>query len=265
MRAKQHIVPYVIIIILSLIFTSFQWVSAQGGNAVFRTDPPTLQIGEGQVETVKIILENAQGVYGVDYQLTFDPNVVEVVDSDPDRDGIQMIPGDFIKPDFIVINLADNAAGTLHYVAAQVNPTPPAVGTGVILLVQFRGKILGGQSNLTITSAQIADQHGNKMPNEDQSGDLVIVPPKPPTPTLSLAVTPSFTPTVELITALIETPTSSSTVQNDPSSNTPENINSDRVYTAIIYAGFGGAILLIILSMRMLISKRKKTKKERSG
>jgi CheY-specific phosphatase CheX len=62
---------------------------------VFRTDPPTLQIGEGQVETVKIILENAQGVYGVDYQLTFDPNVVEVVFLEPV--GNEKVQYDFVS------------------------------------------------------------------------------------------------------------------------------------------------------------------------
>jgi hypothetical protein len=260
MRFKQNFAQHLIVIV-SIFFISFQGVSAQGGDAVFRTDPTTLQIGEGQIETVKVILENAQGIYGIDYQATFDPNVVEVVDADPEREGVQMTPGDFIKPDFIVINLADNEAGTLQYVAAQVNPTPPATGTGVVLLIQFRGKTLGGQSDLTITSAQIADQRGNKMPNEDQSGDLIVVPPKPPTPTITLLVTPSFTPTIELLTPQIQGTVSP--IQKDPPTQIPYDVYSDRIYTMITYLGFGGAILLIILAGWKLRSKQKNPNKER--
>lgn len=261
MRTKKYVLLFLIVIILSIFLTSFKSVSAQSGDAVFRTDPPTLQIGQGQVETVKIILENAQGIYGIDYQAAFDPNVVEVVDADPERDGVQMTPGDFIKPDFIVINLVDNEAGTLQYVAAQVNPTPPATGTGVVLLIQFRGKILGGQSDLRITSAQIADQRGNKLPNEDQSGDLVVVPPKPLTPTLAIMVTPSFTPTIEFLTPQIQGTVSP--IQKDLPTQIPYGVYSDRIYTLITYLGFGGAILLIILAGWKLRSKQKKSNKER--
>ncbi len=262
MPLKRSIVLSLIVIV-SIFFTPFQWVSAQGGDAVFRVDPIALQVGQGQVETLKIILENAKGVYGVDYQATFDPNIVEIVDADPVREGVQMISGDFIKADFVVINLADNKAGTLHYVAAQVNPTPPATGSGVVLLIQFRGKVLGGQSDLTVTSVQIADQRGNKMPNVFKGGNINVVTPKPPTPTAIPEITPVL-PTVEsLLTPQI--PNTGPTIQQDPAQKIPYSVYSDRIYVIIAYLGFGGAILLMILAVWLLVSKRRKAKKERSN
>jgi hypothetical protein len=261
MRTNKYVFLFLIVIIVSIFFTSFKSVSAQSGDAVFRTDPPTLQIGQGQVETIKIILENAQGIYGIDYQATFDPDVVEIVDADPDREGVQMIPGDFIKPDFVVLNTADNKAGTLQYVAAQVNPTPPATGTGVVLLIQFRGKALGGKSDLTITSVQIADQRGNKMPNIDKSGKLIVVLPKPPTPTVIPTNTP-FLPITGLMTPQIQS--SNSLIKQSSPSKIPYSVYSDRIYNMIAYLAFGIAILLIIVAGWMLRSKKKNSNKESS-
>jgi hypothetical protein len=167
-----------------------QPVWAQGGPAIVRPEPKLLNVGQGQVETLEILLENAQDVYGIDVRASFDPAVVEVVDADPSRDGIQMTPGSFVKPDFMVRNVADNEAGTLQYVITQVNPSEPVTGTGVILSVQFRGKVLGQQSELTIGFVEIADRRGVKLSVQGQNGALAVVQPKPPTP----APVPSATP-----------------------------------------------------------------------
>ena len=52
---------------------------AQTDTAILRFDPPTLEVGDGQVEQVNIILENAHDVYGIDVRAEFDPAVVQVV------------------------------------------------------------------------------------------------------------------------------------------------------------------------------------------
>jgi len=135
---------------------------AQEGKALVRTEPAVLEVGKGQIETLQILLVNAQNVYGIDLQAGFDPAVVEVVDADPDQAGIQMTPGSFLKPDFVVRNVADNQAGALHYVVTQLNPTPPANGEGVILSIQFLGKATGIETALTILSVQIADRRGGQ-------------------------------------------------------------------------------------------------------
>jgi hypothetical protein len=140
------------------------------------------------------VLENAQEVYGIEVKASFDPAVVEVVDADPDKEGIQMVPGEFLKPDFLVRNTSDNQAGTLHYVITQVNPTPPVNGTGVVLSIQFLGKALGQQSGFTIDFVDIVDRRGAKLSVEPQDGALAIVPPKPPTPTPLPTASPVPTP-----------------------------------------------------------------------
>jgi hypothetical protein len=166
-----------------LITSGLQAGNAQAGEALLRTDPARLEIGAGQVETLRIQLVNAQAVYGIDFQAAFNPAAVEVVDADAARSGVQMEAGMFPKPDFMVRNIVDNTNGTLGYVVTQINPTPPASGTGIVLSIQFRGKVQGRFSKLTFTSAVIADRHGIKQPITTQEADLVVVPHQSSVPT----------------------------------------------------------------------------------
>jgi hypothetical protein len=145
--------------------------SAQETLAVVRPDPLVLEIGEGQAGALDIVLENAQDVYAIDVRASFDPDVLEVVDADPNRDGVQMVPGAFLKPDFLVRNVADNQAGTLWYALTQVNPSLPATGTGVLFSVRLRGKT-AGRSQLKIGFVEMANRRGGLLAVQPQDGTI---------------------------------------------------------------------------------------------
>lgn len=228
-------------------------MAAQGDTAVVRPEPPILNIGQGQVETVHIILENAHDVYGIDVRASFDPAVVEVVDADPARDGIQLIPGTFVQPDFLVRNVADNQAGTLMYVTTQVNPTPPANGTGVVFSVQFRGKVLGKQSELKIDSVAIADRRGVKLSVQPQSGVLAVVQPKPPTATpVRTATTAPVSPTVPRAAATRVAATGTSVPANAGAPSGPAAPVSDTWLILIAGAGLLGTVILLTVALLVL-------------
>jgi len=246
---------------------------AQG--TVVRPDPTVLEIGQGQVETVNIILENAQDVYAIDVQASFDPAAVEVVDADAGRDGVQMIPGDFVKPDFAVRNTADNAAGTLQYVITQVNPTEPVSGTGTVFSIQLRGKVLGAQSELKIDSVQIANRRGVKLSVQPQDGTLTVVPPKPETPTPVPAPTTASTTepqaavtSAEAIGTAIPTPTpvvvdSPTPVPASQPAAVGDASSDDSRLLMIAVGGLGGTILLLIILFFVL--RRRRTSSPSSG
>lgn len=158
-------------------------IRAQGNTAIIRLDPNNLTVGQGQVEEVRLVVENGSDIYGIDVRAAFDPAVLEIVDADPAKDGVQMISGEFIKPDFVVRNEADNTAGTLQYVVTQVNPTPPANGSGVVLKIKMRGKKQEASSPFTFTFLEMANGRGLKLPIEPQSGTIQGVAPKPETAT----------------------------------------------------------------------------------
>ena len=105
--------------------------AAQGQNAVVRLTRLSSRSLWARWPRCRLVLADAQNAYGIDVRATFDPQVVEVVDADPAKDGIQLSPGTFPQPDFVARNVADNQAGTLRYAITQVNPTQPVSGTGV--------------------------------------------------------------------------------------------------------------------------------------
>ena len=146
-----------------------------------RTDPTVVAVAAGQTATVQFVLADAQNAYGIDVHATFDPEVVEVMDADPGADGVQMTPGDFLRPDFVVRNVADNEKGTLRYALTQVNPTQPVTGTGVIFTVQFRGKATG-ETALTLAPVEMADRQGQLLPATVAGGTIQVVADQAPTP-----------------------------------------------------------------------------------
>jgi hypothetical protein len=170
-------------------------LQAQTAPATLRITPATLEIGEGQIETLTLVLENAQGAYGIDVRGRFDPKVVEIVPAEPNA---PLRAGGFIKPDFVALNAFNNVSGTFGWAATQVNPTGAVTGTGPILTIQFRGKTRGASAAIDFSSVELADRRGNVLPVTRQAGTVSVVAPKAivagATPTLAAVATSVLTP-----------------------------------------------------------------------
>jgi hypothetical protein len=279
----HRFLAWIMILVMSL---GLQAGKLQDGEALVYTDPVRLEISAGQVRILHILLVNAEAIYGIDLQATFDPAVVEVMDANSKQAGIQMTSGEFLKPDFVVRNLADNQAGTLRYVVTQLKPTPPANGKGIILSIQFRGKLAGHSTPLTFASAVVADRHGVKQTVKTQGAELVIVRPRSPTPTPTQPVSPNPVPAVPTWSAPSLTPIRSQpTAQPSPTATqdapatlpgvdttrnnkawVPETgtVISDRILTYLRVGGFSGALLLSGLLVWLLWAKRRKARAART-
>ncbi len=261
---SHHLLNWIVILVLGL---GLQAGVSRTGEAQVYADPARLEIVAGQVRALHILLGNADNIYGIDLQASFDPGVVEVVDADPKQAGIQMGSGAFLKPDFTVRNLADNQTGTLRYVITQLKPTAPASGKGMLLSIQFRGKVAGSSSKLTITSAVIADQHGNKQTPKTQGADLVVVHPNSPTltptkltsaelvPAVPTWVVPSLTPARPKATAQ-PSPSATPTVPTaraglDPARNNKAWVPGSgpaAADQALLYIGMGVILGMLLVS-----------------
>ena len=140
MKVRLDIVGcFALLVVWVLIPTEFGLAATQAQTTV-QVMPQTAKVRRGQQATVDLLIDQVEGLYGAQVRLTFDPDVIEVVDADPAQDGVQVEPGTIPSPDYVVRNTADNRAGTIDYALTQVTPRDPANGGGVLARVTFRGR-----------------------------------------------------------------------------------------------------------------------------
>lgn len=128
---------------LSAIFMLGMSCAPSGSVVKVESSVSVLQVDDTAVASVKV--ENIADLIAFEAHLAFDPNVLEVT---------ELIAGSFIKPDFIVQNTFDNAAGTIDYAIAQID-RPPANGDGTLFEIVFRAKAKG-QSPINFRETQAA-------------------------------------------------------------------------------------------------------------
>jgi hypothetical protein len=143
--------------------------SAQEG-ATVRLEPLSGQESADAV-TVAIRIENATRLYGVEVHLAFDPARLEVQDTDPDTEGVQIQVGEFPSPDFVVQNQADNTKGTIDYAVTQLAPREAVSGSGVLATVTAKGKDKD-ISSLTFVGAKLANPDGQEIPSQTVDGQI---------------------------------------------------------------------------------------------
>jgi len=138
-----------------------------------RIDPPSAQVRTGGSVTLDIVVADVQDLYGLDVRLAFDPTQVEVLDADPEKEGVQIQPGDFLYPDFMVRNQADNQAGTIWFAINQLNPHEAVSGTGAVASITFRGKA-AGTSSLSFTYHLLGTRQGEPIEAVTQDGQITV-------------------------------------------------------------------------------------------
>jgi hypothetical protein len=147
--------------IMTLVLLLSPVIATANGESRMRLSANSLHLEAGQETTVDLLIENAPSIYGVEGHLAFDPDVLEVVDADPNLAGVQLAPGDFIDFDraFVLQNQADNQAGTLDYALTLLNPAPPVQGDGLLARITFRARV-DGPATIRIVSGLFGTQTG---------------------------------------------------------------------------------------------------------
>ena len=140
-----------------------------------RLAPAASEVSLGQTTDVAVEVVDVQDLYGMDLALSFNPNVVEIVDADPSQAGVQIALGTFLDSGFAVLNAADNVSGTLRFAMTQLNPSEPKSGTGTLIVIRLRGKQVSGGTPLTLTSAQLARRDGTGLSTNLISGQVSVV------------------------------------------------------------------------------------------
>lgn len=167
--------------------------------------PAFRTLGVGEMTTTTIQVRHVSGLYGIDVSLTFDPALVQVMDADSERAGIQMTPGELLtsRNHFVATNRADNEAGTIDLVASLLNPAPPIDGSGDLFVIRWQGAA-PGTTTVDWSDVTLSDEAGDLLDVVEESGSITV---QAATSTPTLTPTPSITPTPSMTPTPTVTPT----------------------------------------------------------
>ena len=172
-------------------------VLAQSGPVV-KVSPTTSTIDPGEIVKVSVTVENVTALYGVELQISFDANLLEVVDADAAESGTQVEHGGFLKPDF-GINQVNG--GVIDYTLTQVAPNEAVNGSGVLINITFRGKA-EGTSGIALNNVLLSDIDGGPIASTSQNGTITVGGGTTSTPLPDQTSQPTAIPPTPMPTAL---------------------------------------------------------------
>jgi len=123
---------------------------------------PTLSTlsGVGQSGSLQVWVHDVADLSAVRVQLSFDPQVIRILDADPrpSAPGVQVVGGDFL--DVInqqtLVNQVNNDAGTIDFAVAQTYPATPRTGSGMLVRVLFTA-VGSGSSPVHFDNVRLLD------------------------------------------------------------------------------------------------------------
>jgi hypothetical protein len=159
--------------VLCLLGNSSAAISWADEGTTVSIDPGSQEVLVRETAITDVLVENVTDLYCAEFEITFDPTLVEVVDADPDKEGVQIAAGDFLSPDWPLDNTVDNENGTVAYALCQLNPSPAKSGDGTLATITWRGKALG-VSPINFTYANLFARGGVSIPASTQDGEIVV-------------------------------------------------------------------------------------------
>ena len=156
--------------------------------ALVSLSPSSSQVNVGATTSVDIRVASVTSLYGAEIHLTFNPALLEVVDSDSGTAGVQIQPGAFLSADFTAQNTVDQSAGKIDFAVAQMPPNQPVSGDGVLATIILKGKA-DGSSNLDFVSVILSDRDGMAIGVGTQGGSVTVGAGGTPVPTVPVPTT----------------------------------------------------------------------------
>ncbi|MFN8498689.1 MAG: cohesin domain-containing protein [Anaerolineae bacterium] len=146
-----------------------------GGTAGARlyVAPAGSSVTVGNTVTVDLRVDSIENLYGVQLELGFDPQVLEVVDAYPTLPGVQISDGDFLIPDASILNRVDNSSGTIEYAVSLRGSKPGVSGSGTLARITFRGR-QAGVSRIMFTHVVLSDPQSAQIAVTTEGGVVVV-------------------------------------------------------------------------------------------
>jgi len=188
--------------------------------------PSVISLPVGETTTINVWLEAAREVNGLLLELTFDPQVVEVVDASPEASGIQIAPGAIPEAENVARNeVVVDDQGLILYQVSQGAGTG-AQGSGIVASIVLRG-LAEGTSTLRFDTVTALDPAGVAVDVMPLSDGLITVladgtpepTPEPMEGTEQPTLQPTAQPTPVATAEATLVPTVASTVPPQPATS----------------------------------------------
>ncbi len=138
-----------------------------------RLNAPSIVSTQGAFD-VGVSLQNMKDLYGAAVRLQYDASKLEVVDMDPNTEGVQVLPGDWLKG-IQLKNEVDQNQGLISFTAAQVGDVEGVNGEGVLATIRFKVKEgVTGIAELTPIVEEIQLLNSNNESIEFEAQSVVI-------------------------------------------------------------------------------------------
>jgi hypothetical protein len=171
-------------------------------------DPSSVTVPVGDTVTVEIRITGVMDLDTMELYMTYDQDVIEIVDVRPGEPGIQLEIGPFLHPTATNVNFVNPETGTIDFL--QQAPGAPVDGSGVVARITARGKALG-TATLGFAAALLYDQDGIGISVRTEEGSIVVTEAGDATATASPLPTITSTPSPSATTAPGTTPSPSAT------------------------------------------------------
>jgi len=114
-------------------------------------------------QQIQIWADEVTNLYAVDMMFTFDATL-NIADSDADKDGLQILPGEAPVPDFVAVNTVDQTNQSIKYVATQLAPRESFNGNALIATIQLTDPLTELSDNLiSVNQLQLANDEGQPI------------------------------------------------------------------------------------------------------
>jgi len=198
----------------------------QSGTVV-SIDPSSAEVDVGDTMAVDVRIDDVTDLAVTEMFVIFDPDVLEVVDADPDTPGVQVKIGSFLGADVTVEkNTVDQDAGEISF--SQV-ASDTVDGSGILASITFQGKA-AGTSDVSIDTDDLylLDSADQAIEASVEDGSITVAGDVTPSPTLeaTLASTPTPTRTPTPGPTSAPTPTFAPTSTSPPQPTATASIQS---------------------------------------
>jgi hypothetical protein len=140
------------------------------GNSVVHISPASISVEVGQTFTVSVLIDSAQNLGGYEFDLAFDPGVLQAVRAA--QGGFLGITGRTVGELGPII---DNTNGVIAYGAYSYSNSGGPAGNGMLAEIALVARSIAS-SPLTLQNVRLVDVEGNLQALSTQNGLVTVTP-----------------------------------------------------------------------------------------